>query len=70
MITLEKFVERLVAFPLEDGNKVLQDCLVSLMEAFLHLKEVEEKEAEESDSEVIDDEYSDEEISDNEVNEC
>ncbi|CAD5183120.1 unnamed protein product [Musa acuminata subsp. malaccensis] len=69
VITLEKFVERLVAFPLEDGNKVLQDCLVSLMEAFLHLKEVEEKEAEESDSEVIDDEYSDEEISDNEDSE-
>ncbi|RWW17656.1 hypothetical protein BHE74_00004230 [Ensete ventricosum] len=69
VITLEKFVERLVAFPLEDGNKVLQDCFVSLMEAFLHLKEVEEKEAEESDSEDIDDGYSDEEISDNEVNE-
>ncbi|CAL9114888.1 unnamed protein product [Musa textilis] len=69
VITLEKFVERLVAFPLEDGNKVLQDCLVSLMEAFLHLKEVEEKEAEESDSEDIDDEYSDEEISDNEDSE-
>ncbi|THU62635.1 hypothetical protein C4D60_Mb01t07170 [Musa balbisiana] len=69
VITLEKFVERLVAFPLKDGNKVLQDCLVSLMEAFLHLKEVEEKEAEESDSEDIDDEYSDEEISDNEDSE-
>ncbi|RZR79892.1 hypothetical protein BHM03_00005744 [Ensete ventricosum] len=69
VITLEKFVERLVAFPLEDGNKVLQDCFVSLMEAFLHLKEVEEKEAEESDSEDIDDGYSDEEISDTEVNE-
>lgn len=67
-MTLGKLVERLLAFSLENGHKVLQDCVVSLIEAFIRLKEVEEKEAEENDSEDVDAESSDED-SDDEVNE-
>ncbi|WOL03237.1 hypothetical protein Cni_G11957 [Canna indica] len=72
VITLGKLVERILAFPFKNGEKVLKDCFLSLMEAFLYLKEVKEKEEEEEDgaeSEDVDAQSSDEEISDDEDSE-
>ncbi|XP_042427996.1 uncharacterized protein LOC122015265 isoform X2 [Zingiber officinale] len=54
VISLGKLVVQFLAFPSEHNNHILPECFASLMEAYIHLKEVEEAEAQESDSEDID----------------
>ncbi|KAG6487517.1 hypothetical protein ZIOFF_056104 [Zingiber officinale] len=54
VISLGKLVVQFLAFPSEHSNHILPECFASLMEAYIHLKEVEEAEAQESDSEDID----------------
>lgn len=42
MITLTKVVEQLLQSPSDGGGEVLHKCFVSLIEATIHLKEVQE----------------------------
>ncbi|XP_020101763.1 uncharacterized protein LOC109719467 isoform X2 [Ananas comosus] len=78
VLTLTKGVERLLARS-ESGSTVLRDCLVSLMEACIHLKEVQQEEendddddgddAEDTGDEASEDEIDDEEDSEDDVRE-
>ncbi|XP_073009559.1 uncharacterized protein [Typha latifolia] len=56
VITLEKVVERLLGLQ-DNCSKYMRDCFVSLMEACIHLREVQE-DGEEDDTQDIDDEAS------------
>lgn len=69
VVSLGKLIVQFLAFSSEHSNHVWPECFASLMEAYIHLKEVEEAEAQESDSQEIDVE-SEEETSYDEVTEC
>ncbi|KAJ6798788.1 importin beta-like SAD2-like protein isoform X1 [Iris pallida] len=63
VITLAKVVEHLLSFPSDRGNEILHDCFRSLMEACIHLKEVQE-DGEGSDEQIDDNDDDEEEDSD------
>jgi Ran GTPase-activating protein (RanGAP) involved in mRNA processing and transport len=64
VLTLATVIERRLALSM-GGNRVLQDCYVSLLESCIHLKEVEEDGDNDSDgAEDLDDDEEDEDTED------
>lgn len=69
VLTLAIVIERLLALSM-GGTKVLQDCYISLMESFIHLKDVQEDGDDDDDDEAEDhDDEEEEEDSDDEDSE-
>lgn len=58
-MTLAQSLDKLIVW-LNEGSLLLHDCVASLMEAFLKLKELEEDEDEESEDQASDDEETEE----------
>ncbi|XP_009804028.1 importin beta-like SAD2 homolog isoform X3 [Nicotiana sylvestris] len=59
VMTLAQSLDKLIEQP-NEGSLLLHDCVASLMEAFLKLKELEEDEDEESEDQASDDEETEE----------
>ncbi|XP_077240476.1 ARM repeat superfamily protein isoform X2 [Tasmannia lanceolata] len=69
VMTLTKVVERFLGSTSDIGSGVLRECLVSLIEALIRLKEVQEEDDEDDGTKNDDDGYEDEETDDDEDSE-